>query len=127
MKKIRSTNAKSSIFEILTSSNVALSQLEIQKIAANLCDRVTIYRILDRLVAEGKIHKIVNLDNSIKYASCSSCSDTHQHNHLHFSCEKCKSVTCVENVVPQFSLPVEYILKEINFTVSGICPTCNQV
>jgi Fur family transcriptional regulator, ferric uptake regulator len=124
MKQVRTTNAKSSILELINSSKVALSQLEIQRIVNNLCDRVTIYRILDRLVLEDQIHRIVNLDGIVKYANCGNCSEKHHHNHLHFSCENCKSVTCLENIVPQFNLPIEYELREINFMVSGICPEC---
>ncbi|MFA9290522.1 MAG: Fur family transcriptional regulator, partial [Solirubrobacteraceae bacterium] len=98
---------------------------EIQKSLDGLCDRVTIYRVLERLMEEGVIHKIVNVDGVVKYAGCHSCSEKHHHNHIHFSCQKCKSVTCLEDVKPSFKLPENYIVSEVNFTLSGLCPQCS--
>ena len=102
MKSSRNTPAKTEIQELILSSKSALSHTEIQKHLTGLCDRVTIYRILERLTDEGLIHKVVNVDGVVKYAGCHSCSEKHNHNHIHFSCQKCKSVTCLEDVVPSY-------------------------
>ena len=124
MKTARSTTSKTEIQELIVSSSVALSHSEIQKSLEGLCDRVTIYRVLERLLVEGVIHKIVNIDGVVKYACCHSCSAKHNHNHIHFSCQKCKSVTCLENVEPSYKLPKNYKVSEMNFTLSGLCPQC---
>jgi Fur family transcriptional regulator, ferric uptake regulator len=126
MKATRNTASKTAILEIIKNSQVALSHVEIQKLNQNSCDRVTIYRVLDRLVAEDVIHKIATPDGTVKYASCNHSHDTHKHthNHVHFSCEKCHSVTCLENIVPSFNLPESYIINEVNFTLTGLCPNC---
>lgn len=124
---MRNTAAKTEIQELILNSDVALSHHEIQEKTKGLCDRVTIYRVLDRLVDDGVIHKIVNVDGVSKYAACHSCTEDHKHtahNHVHFSCQKCKTVTCLENVEPTFKLPTNYSVSEVNFTVSGICPAC---
>jgi Fur family ferric uptake transcriptional regulator len=124
-KKPRNTLAKQEILNLITTTNHALSHIEIQQKLNNLCDRVTIYRVLTRLVDEQKIHKIINTDGVVNYAACkNTCNHQHSHNHVHFSCNQCKEITCVENVVPQFSMPTEYQVDEINITVSGICPRC---
>jgi len=124
MKSARNTTAKTEIQDLIVTSNVALSHSEIQKSLDGLCDRVTIYRVLERLLEEGTIHKIVNVDGVVKYAGCHSCSVKHSHNHIHFSCQKCKSVTCLENVEPSYKLPKNYKVSEMNFTLSGLCPQC---
>jgi Fur family ferric uptake transcriptional regulator len=124
MKSARSTTAKTAIQKLIVSSSVALSHSEIQKSLGGLCDRVTIYRVLERLLAEDVIHKIVNIDAVVKYAGCHSYSVKHSHNYIHFSCQKCKSVICLENVEPSYNLPKNYKVSEINFTLSGICPQC---
>ncbi len=124
-KIVRNTTAKTEIQNLISQSDVALSHTEIQSSLDGLCDRVTIYRVLERLTEEGLIHKIVNIDGGVKYASCHNCTTTHHHNHIHFSCQKCKSVTCIENVEPSFKLPRKYKVSEVNFTVSGICPQCS--
>lgn len=125
MKSARTTAAKTRIQELIISSSVALSHSEIQDVLDGLCDRVTIYRVLDRLMEEGVIHKIINVDGVVKYAGCHSCSTKHNHNHIHFSCQKCKTVTCLDDVEPSFMLPKNYKVRELNFTVSGLCPQCS--
>ena len=126
MKQSRNTVAKTEILKLLNTSETALSHSEIQVLLDGLCDRVTIYRVLDRLVEEDLIHKVVNIDGGVKYASCYHNEEIHQsHNHIHFSCEKCHTVTCLEGIEPKFNLPEKYKIKEVNFTVSGICPECS--
>ncbi|MGE6221421.1 Fur family transcriptional regulator [Nubsella zeaxanthinifaciens] len=126
MKITRNTIAKTEIRKLISTSPVALSQPEIQQALNDVCDRVTIYRVLDRLVDEGAVHRIVNVDGVIKYAECHQCeTQHHHHNHVHFSCEKCKAVTCLEDVEPTFKLPKQYQVKEVNFTLSGLCPNCS--
>ena len=125
MKAIRNTTSKFEIQNLITNSTVALSHTEIQAATKGLCDRVTIYRVLERLVDEGLVHKIVNVDGVVKYANCHTCSTKHNHNHIHFSCQKCKSVTCLDDVEPTFKLPKKYKVSEMNFTLSGLCPQCS--
>lgn len=125
MKQKRNTVAKERILGVITNSASALSHAEIQDQLDGLCDRVTIYRVLDRLMAEDLVHKVVTLEGVAKYAACHSCTSTHSHNHVHFSCDNCKSVTCVDSVQPAFVLPEKYTVFQVNFTVSGLCPQCN--
>ncbi len=127
MKQIRNTTAKTHIQELIIESGHAMSQQELQELSEGVCDRVTIYRVLDRLLVEGAIHKTVSIDGVARYAQCVKCDSGqhHSHNHVHFSCEKCLEVTCLENVVPDFKLPRKYVMKEANFSISGVCAKCN--
>lgn len=126
MKQTRNTVARTRILEILQHSDVALSQLALQNMLNGLCDRVTIYRVLDRLTEEGLIHKIVNVNGVVNFAACHTCSHepTHKHEHIHFSCKVCNEVTCLDHVVPNFTLPEGFKQEETFFTVSGICNNC---
>ncbi len=65
MKSARNSATKTKIQELIVSSSVALSHSDIQKTLKGLCDRVTIYRILNRLLEEGVIHKIVDVDGVV--------------------------------------------------------------
>ena len=122
---MRKTIAKEAILKTINESDTALSQAEIQAILPDgLCNRVTIYRVLDRLISEKQVHQITNIDGVVKYANCHSCSTAHKHNHIHFNCEKCKVVTCIEDVEPTFKLPANYQINQLNFMVSGVCPDC---
>ena len=133
MKITRNTASKTAILGLITQSEVALSQIEIQNTLDGLCDRVTIYRVLDRLVNEDFVHKIVTPDGTVKYASCnhdghsheSNHTHKHAHNHIHFNCTNCADVTCLDNVVPHFVVPDNYKVSEYNFTLTGLCPKCS--
>jgi Fur family transcriptional regulator, ferric uptake regulator len=125
MKSVRTTKAKTEIQKLIVSSSVALSHSEIQKELNNLCDRVTIYRVLERLMKERVIHKIINIDGVVKYAACQSCSEKHSHNHVHFNCQNCKTVICMYDVEPLITMPRNYKISDMNMTLSGLCPSCS--
>ncbi|MEZ4917300.1 MAG: transcriptional repressor [Chitinophagales bacterium] len=127
MKNYRTTTAKTTIIELIESSEIALSQQDIQDKIGNLCNRVTTYRVLERLLDEGKVHKVLDFDGVAKYSSCENCEHEHHHDHhhVHFSCTVCNKVTCLHNVIPTFKLPENYTAQDYNFTVSGVCPECN--
>jgi len=124
MKHTRNTTAKTEILNLISRSKVALSHSEIEMRLDGLCNRVTIYRVLERLEEEGQIHKFVNIDGHLKFAACHDCNDLHHHNHAHFNCVACGSVTCLEKVEPLFKMPPHYQVQQLNFTLSGICPLC---
>jgi Fur family ferric uptake transcriptional regulator len=125
----RNTKAKQAVLAEINRSTFALSQPELFERVKGICDRVTVYRILDRLVAENKIHRIVNIDGTLNYAACNQCDThySHAHNHLHFSCLECKKIECLSEQSVQVQLPNNYFVKELFLTISGICPTCQGV
>lgn len=126
MTVTRNTQAKTEILHIIQKSNTALSHSDIQLLLNGFCDRVTIYRVLERLLKEDKIHKAITNEGVVKYASCDSVAH-HNHNHVHFNCIKCNRTSCLEGVEPQIQLPSEYKVETSNFTLSGVCPSCNKI
>ncbi|MEJ6694434.1 MAG: transcriptional repressor [Chitinophagales bacterium] len=124
IKNSRSTQAKQSVLALIEGANVALSHADIEEALNGKCNRVTIYRVLDRLLEDDKIHKLVDMDGVNKYMACVACNDDHLHHHLHFSCEQCEQVSCLHHVIPSFQLPEGYSMHELNFTVRGICADC---
>lgn len=122
MKPSRNTVTKTKILSIIQNSGIALSRSEIQSVLNGSCDRITVYRVLNRLVCEGLIHKVINVDGGINYAigNTERCDQYH----IHFSCQKCQSITCMKDVKPVFQLPENYRINSVNFTVSGLCPRC---
>jgi len=125
MKKSRNTLAKTEVLKLISESETALSHTEIHEFLHDFCDRVTIYRVLERLNEEGLVHKVINRDGILKYAKCRDCSDIHNDEHLHFSCLKCDGVTCLNHKMPKYKLPDEYVVTETHFLLTGICPNCS--
>ncbi|MBN8857722.1 MAG: transcriptional repressor [Sphingobacteriales bacterium] len=121
---MRNTIARTQILDLITNSKTALSHAEIEQLLDGLCNRVTIYRVLERLAEDHLVHKIINVDGHLKFAACHNCKDHHHDNHVHFSCVECGSVTCLEGVEPVFKIPRKYKVQEMSFMVSGLCPDC---
>ncbi|OOG64717.1 Fur family transcriptional regulator [Flavobacterium sp. A45] len=125
MKKTSYTIAKKDALELIMHSDAALSNSKTLKLTEDLRDKVTIYRTLDCLVNEDVIHKIATPDGIVKYTSCHHHHDKkHTHNHVHSSCENCLSITCLDSVKPTFVMPENYLVKQVNFSLSGLCPIC---
>lgn len=125
MNNTRSTTSKVAILELLQESVGALSHKEIMTELDGLCDRVTVYRVLDRLIDEGHLHQVMDVDGVKRFAACSDCTEHHHHNHVHFSCTKCETVTCMDDIQPKVKMPSGYVVKESVFTLSGVCPKCS--
>lgn len=127
MSNPRNTKAKQAILDEINQSPYALSQPELFDRLKGLCDRVTIYRVLDRLVLEHKIHRIVNVDGTLNYAPCFSCetAHSHSHDHLHFSCTNCKKLECLTEQHIHIILAKGYQVNELFLTISGLCPSCS--
>lgn len=120
----RSSAVRNQILKILSERKEALAHKDFQAILKDSCDRVTIYRALDKLHEEGKIHKITGIEGVVQYALCKQCMDKHRHDHIHFNCVKCQKVSCIENSEPTIHLPKDYQVQEIQCIVTGICPDC---
>jgi Fur family ferric uptake transcriptional regulator len=127
IKRERNSFTKTEIIALLTTKKSALTHKDFQEYFEKSIDRVTIYRALDRLVEEGKLHKIANLEGGIQYALCNTCAHetpNHDHDHIHFSCKICKKTICLENNTPKLDLPDGFIAEVKQILISGICPNC---
>lgn len=124
-KNQRNTVAKSMLLKVLKEEKMALSHSELYFKMSETCDRVTVYRILKRLLDQEEIHKVSTADGEIKYALCHQCDKkNHTHDHAHFSCKKCGKTTCMYNVNLNFTLPKKYVLETVNVDITGVCNTC---
>lgn len=121
------TDSRKKILHIFLSRTGALAHGDIERIAGEKFDRVTVYRTLQTFVEKGIIHTIPTPDNSVRYALCKEeCQDGHHHdNHIHFVCTRCGTTSCLEEViVPEVRLPKGYSVSEVQVVVNGICKNC---
>ena len=90
-------------------------------------DNTTLFRTLKTFLKHKLIHTIEDGTGLIKYALCQEgCTCSPNDLHSHFHCTRCKQTFCLaETVIPTMSLPKNFILKEINLLLKGICDTCN--
>jgi Fur family ferric uptake transcriptional regulator len=87
-------------------------------------DAVTLYRVLEWLVESELAHKVVGDDQVWRF---SAGGKQHAHEHAHFQCAKCATVTCFTDVkLPRnIPLPAGFQGQEVNFMIKGLCPRCS--
>lgn len=88
-------------------------------------DRVTLYRTLDWLLAQGLVHKMLGEDRAWRFRANETVNAHRQH--AHFKCTRCATVTCLPNLAPNtqaLTLPEGYQPLELEMTVKGLCPSC---
>lgn len=124
----RITAARECVLNILLSAPTALNHHNIEEIAKDrgfVLDRVTLYRTLDWLVAQGIAHRIPS-KNRTWYFSAVAHPDPQPHAHFH--CRKCEQIYCLEDVhaTPLHNLPKDYQLEEADLSLQGQCTTCTN-
>jgi Fur family ferric uptake transcriptional regulator len=87
-------------------------------------DRVTLYRILDSLVACGLALKAVDTRGVFRFSAAGA---QRQHaNHIHFRCTGCGGVFCLKaEPPPPPRLPRGFRLNEVAYDVRGLCAACS--
>ena len=124
-RKLKATNSRIDLLSNLDKFGSAMPYSAIQKSLIG-GDRVTLYRTLQTLTEKGIIHKAATIANEDYYAICGhSCnSQDHNHNHVHFKCNDCNTITCEnmeEDVI--ISLP-NYAIDSVSINVNGKCKKC---
>jgi len=127
--KLKVTQPRLRVLEIVSTKTAAISQPELEKILGNEIDRVTLYRILASFEEKGILHKIFDLHGTATYAICSTkCSAHHHHDqHVHFICSVCNSIHCLDEIsLPQINLPSGFSLYSIAINAVGLCKNCQS-
>lgn len=121
----RPTPTRERVLALLSGASRPLSHDEIAALLeadGEATDRVTLYRTLDWLLAEGLAHRIAGADRAWRYNA--SAEDTPAHAHFH--CQGCGKVFCLEQVHPTIAavLPKGYSLDHAELSFHGRCPQC---
>jgi len=127
--KLRVTDCRIDVLGLFHEKQRAVS---IKDLEENLpgYDRVTLYRTLNSFAENGLVHKIPDDSGFASYGLChSTCTSTaHQHNHIHFKCNSCGTVECMDKEIqlPDYTLPGNYSSSEVDIIINGVCGKCND-
>lgn len=87
-------------------------------------DRVTVYRVLDWLVAMNLAHKAAD-DQGVFRFSAANASGAHD-SHVHFRCSRCGGVFCLKDAPPaRPRLPRGFRLTRMTVDIQGECARCS--
>ncbi|MFY0686753.1 MAG: transcriptional repressor [Cyclobacteriaceae bacterium] len=123
---LRITDCRLDVVQLFLDRKKALSQgdLEDQLIQH---DRVTLYRTLNSFLDSGIVHKIPNSTGVATYGLChETCTPNHhEHNHIHFKCNGCGQIECLDDrIVPAVAAPEGYQVENVNLIIDGLCKKC---
>ena len=124
-RNLRATHTRINLLMIIQNHGSAMQYSAIQK-AMHPIDRVTLYRTLETLKTEGIIHKAFQENNETYYAICgSTCKkDNHHHEHIHFKCLECDTVSCEKPLNNLGITMPNYEIHTVSIHVKGICKNC---
>jgi Fur family ferric uptake transcriptional regulator len=123
---VKVTVGRVRVLDTLQAARQPLCHAEIEtRLAADAApfDRVTLYRVLDSLVACGLALKAVDTRGVFRF---SAAGTQRQHEgHVHFRCIDCGGVFCLKAAPPPPPrLPRGFHLTEVELDVRGTCAEC---
>lgn len=119
----RATRARIDVLAVLLATGDALSHHDVERCLprGHGIDRVTLYRVLDWLTAQGLAHKVAGDDRVWRYSAAGHAAGAH----AHFQCRDCGRVVCLDGArVPAIPLPAGFRRNEVEVTVKGTCAAC---
>lgn len=121
----RATPARTAVLGLLRAARQPLAHREVEEAladAGHAFDRVTLYRALEWLEANGLAHKIAGEDRVWRFR----ISDASHHEHAHFQCRSCGTTLCLDDITPPQPprAPRGYRVEATVLTLRGLCPTC---
>lgn len=124
---VKVTKGRVRVLEHLSGSEHPLSHADIERVLSAgdepPMDRVTLYRVLDALVATALVAKTIDATGVFLYAGAET-RQRHQ-GHVHFHCLGCGGRFCLKAKPPlPPRLPRGFRLREVEFDVRGTCPEC---
>jgi Fur family ferric uptake transcriptional regulator len=116
----RTTAIRERVLAALVEAKRPLSHQELESRLAPI-DRVTLYRVLDWLVAQRIAHRVASADRIGRFAFAAP-----EHaEHVHFECRRCSVVMCLGEVPPvAVNMPRGYRLETVELTAKGLCARC---
>lgn len=121
----RVTRPRMEVLAALLAAERALTHHEVERRLnrAHGIDRVTVYRVLDWLTANGLAHKIAGDDRVWRY---NAAGQEHAGQHAHFKCNRCGTVLCLDELGAKSAvrLPAGFRSQQVELTVKGLCAGC---
>ena len=120
---LKSTPGRRAVLQVLEKASSPLSPEQIHaKVGSEVCDRATVYRILESLGEAGLLQR-VSLKGKTFYLSEQS-----DHHHHHIVCRECHSTVCLDECLIS---PLEKKAHQLGFQdihhslqLTGLCSKC---
>ena len=121
---LRPTANRLAVLDVLLKADNPLSHQELLNTlsTSHAFDRVTLYRVLDWLLANDIVHKVSGNDRAWRFQLNSRSTS---HRHAHFECQVCGKIYCLDNISPRIpELPPGFHPERIELNIKGTCDHC---
>jgi Fur family ferric uptake transcriptional regulator len=123
----RVTARRLDLLSLLSSSDGALTHLELEGRLTASVDRVSIFRSLNAFEEAGLVHRVLDARGTSGFAPCADeCGHGHHNDaHGHFRCTDRSHVFCLDAVdLPIVKLPDGFALTQGHLNLEGTCKRC---
>jgi Fur family ferric uptake transcriptional regulator len=126
---LRRTGTRMQVLEALQAAGQPVTAAEVLE-RLGQADRVTIYRTLNTLADKRIVHRVQGDDRVWRFAL--GASQQHEHHHVHFECDTCGTVECLESApIPDdlsrtLKVDRRYRVSSADVTLHGTCPDCTD-
>jgi Fur family ferric uptake transcriptional regulator len=123
--KLRRTGPRRTILEVMLSAKKPQTVDEIMTAMGKGCaNKVTVYRILERMVGAGLVHRAFVHKRAEHFELADRCTDAQCH--PHFTCVSCGVTNCVAGVFIPIVKGLEegFIIHRQQVHLEGLCPDC---
>ena len=122
------TKQKDKILELIKIQNNDFTIKSIYNKLNNEIGLTTIYRFIDKLVAEGKVSKTIDKDNITYYRYLEECNND---NHFYLKCDNCNKLIhidcdCIEELSNHIKINHKFELNNKNIIIPGKCEHCRK-
>ena len=124
-RDLKATGARTAVIEAIQSYGSAMPYADLQA-ALPGTDRTTLYRTLQALLDKGILHKAHTADEETYYALCGKrcTAESHTHQHAHFKCTVCETVTCVPLEKEVAITLSTHRIEGVHIGLTGVCGGC---
>lgn len=124
---IRPTANRILVLRALRLAASPMSMTDLERTVQTL-DKSSIFRALTLLLEKGMVHALEDGRGIVRYEPCAHpdhAGGADDDRHVHFYCEVCHSVTCLNGVaIPAVQVPAGFRPTSVNYMIKGICPDC---
>lgn len=124
MAILRQTASVKLLWQYFEKSQEALSVKDLVIQLKEEMNKTTVYRILDRMESEGKLHSFAGKDGLKWYAKCQDCTaESHIDVHPHFQCNECGKTECLQ-VDVHIPKVANHSIQKAQVLLLGRCESC---
>lgn len=125
---VRATQVRLRVLEALLRAGCPVSHPDLARLPElEGCDRVTLYRTLNRLRDAGLVHTVQGIDGTWRYCAYSPAGGGCPGDHPHFLCRQCGRMICLTGQkLPHVEVPAGLRVQGKQLVVYGLCGTCGR-